>query len=219
VRYTSRFVLRHPPFGKRVVTMHEDDSVPTVPLDTPQVQEPVRDARLVFAYGWRYRAPELVRRHADKIRAFFRPVEEHEQAASRSVAALRQNADVVVGMHIRQGDYQGWKSGNYFFETARYAEWMREAAGLFPGKKVAFLVCSNEPRQPEEFAGLTVGFGPGTAVGDLHALAGCDYLIGPLSSFTQWASFYGNKPLFHLRDKNARIELEKFQVSFFDEVP
>ena len=96
---------------------------------------------------------------------------------------------------------------------------MRETAALFPGRKVAFLICSNEPRQPEEFAGLTVDFGPNTAVGDLYALAGCDYIVGPLSSFTQWASFYGNKPLFHLRDKAARIALEHFSVSFLDEVP
>jgi hypothetical protein len=173
----------------------------------------------VFVYGWRYRAPELVHRHAEKIRAFFRPVEEHAQASRQTVEALGQNADVVVGVHIRRGDYQGWKGGQFFFETARYAAWMREAAALFPGRKVAFLVCSNEARRPDEFGGLAVGFGPGTAVGDLYALAGCDYLIGPLSSFTQWASFYGNKPLFHLRDSADRIELEKFHVSDLAEVP
>jgi hypothetical protein len=199
--------------------MHEDDSVPTVHLDTPAVLEPVRDARLVFVYGWRYRAPELVRRHAEKIRAFFRPVEEHEQAAARAVEMLRRNADVVVGVHIRQGDYAGWKGGNYLFPTARYVEWMREMAGLFPGQRVAFLVCSNEPQAAEQFAGLTIGPGPGTAMGDLYALAGCDYLLGPLSSFTQWASFYGNKPLFHLRDKNARIERDQFFISDLAEVP
>jgi hypothetical protein len=219
VRYTSLFNERHPPFGKRVVTLHEDDSQSVVPLEAPAVQEPIRGARLVFVYGWRYRAPELVRRHAEKIRAFFRPVEEHEQASAQAVGALRRNADVVVGVHIRRGDYQDWKDGHYFFETARYAEWMREMTGLFPGRRVAFLVCSNEPRRPDEFAGLTVGFGPGTAVGDLYALAGCDYIIGPLSSFTQWASFYGNKPLFHLRDNEARIERDQFHVSDLAEVP
>ena len=218
-RYFSRFNERFSPLGRGVVTIHEDDSKPMVPLESPDVQESIRAARLVFVYGWRYRAPELVRRHAEKIRAFFRPAEEHEQAAAKSVAILRQNAEIVVGVHIRQGDYQGWKDGNYFFETARYAEWMRETAGLFPGRTMAFLVCSNEPRRPDEFAGLTTGFGPGTAVGDLYALAGCDYLLGPLSSFTQWASFYGNKPLFHLRDKAARIERDKFVISDLAEVP
>jgi hypothetical protein len=219
VRYGSRLNGKFPLCGRSVVTMRENDTEDVVPLDAPRILDPLRSARTVFVYGWRYRAPALVRRHAEKIRAYFRPVQAHAQASRQAVETLRQQADILVGVHIRQGDYQGWKGGHYFFETARYAEWMRETAALFPGRRVAFLVCSNEARRPEEFAGLTVGFGPGTAVGDLYALAGCDYLVGPLSSFTQWASFYGDKPLFHLRDQDARIRLEDFHVSDLAEVP
>ena len=72
-RYFSLFNEMYSPFGNAVVTIHEDDSVPVVPLESPAVQEPIRAAQLVLVYGWRYRAPELVRRHAEKIRAFFVP--------------------------------------------------------------------------------------------------------------------------------------------------
>ena len=89
---------------------------------------------------------------------------------------------------------------------------MDEMKGRFPGKKVSFLVCSDEPRSLEEFPGLSVGFGPGSPLGDMYALAKCDYIIGAISSFSQWASFYGNKPLFQLRDSNVRLELGKFRV-------
>jgi hypothetical protein len=50
-------------------------------------------------------------------------------------------------------------------------------------------------------------------MGDLHALARCDYIFGPQSTFTQWASFYGNKPLFLLKDTHDRLEPAKFRVS------
>ena len=90
---------------------------------------------------------------------------------------------------------------------------MKELAELFPDRKVAFLVCSDEIRNEREFPGLTVGFGPGSPLGDLCALAKCDYIFGPLSTFSQWASFYGNKPLFHLEDRDARLELANFRVA------
>jgi hypothetical protein len=96
---------------------------------------------------------------------------------------------------------------------------MRELATQFSGRKVAFFVCSDEPRQASEFTGLTVVIGAGPPVVDLYALTGCDYVLGPPSTFSQWASFYGNKPLYHLRDHDVQIELDKFAVSDLSEIP
>jgi hypothetical protein len=90
---------------------------------------------------------------------------------------------------------------------------MREMVAQFPAYRVAFLVCSDEPRSAAEFPGLTIGFGTPSPVADLYALAKCDYIIGPPSTFSQWASFYGSKPLFQLRGDDARIKLENFRVS------
>ena len=67
--------------------------------------------------------------------------------------------------------------------------------------------------------GLSVGFAPGVPVEDLYALAACDYVLGPVSSFTQWASFYGSKPLLHLRDSKDRIERGRFRVCYLEELP
>ena len=58
-----------------------------------------------------------------------------------------------------------------------------------------------------------------SAVGDLYALARCDYIMGPPSTYTQWASFYGNAPLFHLFTSSGHLELGKFRVSFLEEIP
>ncbi|MGH7975313.1 MAG: hypothetical protein ACREC8_01485, partial [Limisphaerales bacterium] len=104
----------------------------------------------------------------------------------------------------------------YFFPVSRYAEWMRETAAQFPGQKISFLVCSDEPRDASEFPGLLVGFGGASPVGDLYALAKCDYIIGPVSTFSQWASFYGEKPMLHFRDGSDRIAVKHFCVSYLD---
>ena len=89
----------------------------------------------------------------------------------------------------------------------------------FSAVPAAFFACSDEPRHEHEFPGLRVGIGAGSAVGDLCALAKCDYIIGPLSTFSMWASFYGHKPLFIIRDDKARIERNEFRVSDLCEIP
>jgi len=203
-------------FGGRAMTFREKHGVD---LEQPEVWAQTRGASVVFIMGWAFRAPGYVERHAGKIRAYFQPIEPHERASREMVERLRRDAGVVVGVHIRHGDYREWRGGKYFFEIDRYAAWMKELAGQFPGRKTAFLVCSDEPRHQREFPGLSVGFGAGVPVQDLCALARCDYVIGPLSSFSQWASFYGNKPLFHFRDRNDRIEPGRFRVSYLGEVP
>jgi len=217
VCYASIWNERFPIFGKQVVTLREKPGSYIIPLDGPEVQAQIRDAWIVFAHGWPFRVPtDWIQRHAGKIRAYFRPIEEYARASREAVDRLRRDADIVVGVHIRHGDYRAWQGGKYFFPAARYAGWMQELAAQFPDCKVAFFVCSDEPRTAGEFPGLSVGLGAGSPVGDLYALAGCDYIFGPQSTFTQWASFHGNKPLFLLNDANARLERAKFRISCLD---
>jgi len=217
VRTACRLQQRVPVFGKSVVTLTESRRRDFVtPLDGLEVQDKIRDARLVFVYGWRFHAPALVQRHAGKIRAYFRPIDEYELASRQSVERLRANADIVIGVHLRLGDNYKWRGGKFYFPVSRYSGWMKELADQFPGRKVSFLICSDEPRHAGEFPGLSVGFGPGSQVGDLYALAKCDYVFGPYSTFSQWSSFYGEKPLFHLYSLDDRLQLEKFKVSYLD---
>jgi Glycosyl transferase family 11 len=215
-RYASVLNERLPIFGKAVVTLRESEGQFITHLDSPEIQEKIRPAKIVFVYDWRFRAPNLAQKHGGKIRAYFRPVEKFETAARKAVDPLRQNAGIVIGVHIRQGDYRKWKGGRYFYPVERYAEWMRELSAQFPGRKVSFLVCSDEPRNAGEFPGLTVGFGTKSPVSDLYALARCDYILGAKSTFSQWASFYGEKPLLHLLDGNTPVKVENFRVSYLD---
>ena len=219
IRGVSVLNEKLPLFGKRVVTLRERRGQLIILLETPEVQAQIEDARVVFVYGWIFRAPGAVQKHAEAVRAYFRPIEAYERISSEAVAPLRRGADVVIGVHIRQGDYRGWRKGRCFFTLPQYAGWMRELAEQFPGKKVAFLVCSDEPRRSEEFPGLSIGIGPGSPMGDVYALAKCDYILGTLSSFSQWASFYGNKPLYQVRDGSDHLDLGKFRVSYLDDIP
>ncbi len=167
----------------------------------------------MLVYGFHFRAPRCVARHAEKIRTYFRPIPEEAQSIRAALEPLRRAAEVVVGVHMRYGDKRWSDGGRFVFPIARYAAWMREVAGQFPGRKVAFLICSDEPRSAQEFSGLSVGFGPGTPLGDMYALAGCDCIFGSLSTFSQWASFYGQAPLKLLCSPEDRLVRSDFRVS------
>jgi hypothetical protein len=56
-------------------------------------------------------------------------------------------------------------------------------------------------------------------VGDLYALAQCDYITGPPTTDTQWASFYGNHPMLFLDCGDQWIERAHFQVSDLQTIP
>jgi hypothetical protein len=219
IRYASRLNERFAPFGNKVATLREMPGEETTALDDPATETCIREAGTIFVYGWSFRSPELVRRHADKIRAYFQPVETIAAASRDAVTRMRAQAQIVVGVHIRHGDYRTWRNGLYFYPVEQYAAWMEAVAAQFPGRAVAFLVASDEPRKPEEFPGLTVGFCPGSPVADIYALAGCDYIFGPPSTYSQWASFYGNKPLFQPKSREMPVELDRFSVSFLREIP
>ena len=45
---------------------------------------------------------------------------------------------------------------------------------------------------------------------DLYALSICDYILGPPSTFSMWASFYGGVPLRFIKHSNDKIFLREF---------
>ena len=204
-------------FGRNVAVLQEMPPGKVTLLDSPEIHAHLRPAKVILVNGWKLRAPDCLQKHAEKIRQHFRPVSQIEQDVRALMQRVRQNAEVVIGVHIRQGDFRRWRGGKYFFPASRYAEWMRELIPQFPGAKVSFLVCSDEPRTEQEFPGLPVVLSVNTPVGDLYALTKCDYIFGPLSTYSQWASFYGNVPLFHIHDANHRMDRAQFRVSWLED--
>jgi hypothetical protein len=77
---------------------------------------------------------------------------------------------------------------------------------------VAFLVCSDEPVPDDFLAPFHATRGPGALLGDLYALAECDWVIGPPSTFSLWAACYGRKPIHQLCRRELPASLGDFMV-------
>jgi hypothetical protein len=182
-------------------------------VDGPEFLALARRPGFLIAKGWLFRAYASFAQHADALRRFFTPIEIHRRKVAALLARLRHTADVVVGVHVRQGDYRAFCGGRFFYDTRQYANVLQGVTGLFAGQTVAFLLCSDTAQPAAAFAGLNVMFGTHHVVEDLYALAACDYLIGPPSTFSQWASFYGAVPRYVLVDPDARANRGDFAVT------
>lgn len=169
----------------------------------------------LFRDGWFVEDLPLLRKHAAPIRSYFTPTYTYRINASNLISNLKNSADIIVGIHIRQGDYDRHQNGRYFYPIEQYIAVMNAAAKLFTGNKIKFLICSNVKQEPELFQDFNFVFGSGHFIEDLHALSECDYLIGPPSSYTMWAAFYGEKPLYMMRDARNAISLKDF-VHFYE---
>ncbi|WP_159321666.1 hypothetical protein [Spiribacter roseus] len=105
-----------------------------------------------------------------------------------------------VGIHIRHGDYERWRDGRYFFTFETMALKALEAAKkIFPHTAVEFAVASNVPAHQMSRHISNLKYNPKHSVTqDLGLLASCDLIVGPPSTFSMWASFYGSVPLVYL---------------------
>ena len=117
----------------------------------------------------------------------------------------RNSSEVVIGLHIRRGDYKNFLGGKYYYTLEQYGRVMHKVEGYFEKEKIRWLICSNEFIDLGYFSGFDTIKGNGQIVEDMYAFAACDYIVGPPSTYTGWASFYGKKPLYHIEDIEGEI--------------
>ena len=174
----------------------------------------IASSQMVFVSGWRYRDQVNFSKYADKIKTFFTPKEPLQQKISSRISICREQGDVLIGIHIRRDDYRSFYKGAWYYSLEVYLQKMISFKNLMEeqGKKCVFLVCSSEPIESGYFKDMIVHYQRDIPVIDLYTLAGCDYLIGPPSTFSLWASFYGAVPLMMLHTDDIPVELYRFAV-------
>ncbi|MBL0355786.1 MAG: alpha-1,2-fucosyltransferase [Chitinophagaceae bacterium] len=122
----------------------------------------------------------------------------------------RAAADVVIGVHIRRGDYIRYEAGIWYYEDDVYAEKMLQVQEQFAtaGKTCAFVIAAIESIDKSHFPpALKIFTGQRHFVTDMYSLAACDAIIGPPSTFSLWAAFYGKIPLAYIYKKDDFVQI------------
>jgi len=197
---------------KRVLDLGQDAAFIGANMDRVEAEAAARN--VVILRGFSFRDMAGVEAHGDRIREHFRLVEPHASAVKDRARALRRGS-VLVGVHVRKGDYRRHQGGRFDYSVAVYAGLVRRTESLFQDS-VSFAFVSDDADTARSVAracpGLDVGFGTGHPVEDMYLLAACDYIIGPPSTFSKWASFYGERPLYLMTDPAADFTLADFEV-------
>lgn len=174
--------------------------------------EMLPQARVIFLFGLYFFAPKSLSKHFLAIRKIFTPSQVIKCKVSKSIDFAKKGADLLIGVHIRHGDYKNFCNGIMFYSICEYVQTMRCIKEQFPKQEVAFIVCSDEKQDFSEYPDLNVHYGLGGVIEDLYTLASCDYIFGPNSTFSHWASFYGSVPL-HILDWKAELARGKAPIT------
>ncbi len=171
--------------------------------------------------GWHTRRDtrflQITKRELQQI---FRPKDDITQKAERLIKKMKDSADIIIGIHIRRGDYATWNDGRFYFSLDEYHSFMIQLKEQFEDKQVAFFISSNEMFSLDIFKEckcFRFTNEPSAAILDLYTLSICDYIVGPISSYSRWASFIGEVPLLFLENHKQIIEIGHFSkiIDFF----
>lgn len=121
----------------------------------------------------------------------------------------------IVGIHIRRGDYKQFLGGKYYFEDGVYLGYMAQIRRLL-NQNTQIIIFTNDATidiSTFNVEGCEVFLSKGTVWQDYHLMHKCNYLIGPPSTFSMWASFIGAVPLFMIEHPKLEInDLTQFRV-------
>lgn len=168
--------------------------------------------RLLYVKGWKDRcSPSYIKEHFSTIKHLFEPPPNIIHLVQGHFAEKKDK--LIIGVHIRRGDYRTHKNGRFYYEDSVYSKAMNELSSYFNsmGIRVCFLLCSNEPIS-EELVSLfeTIDLPDRSQIIDLYALSCCHYIIGPPSTYSQWASFIGKVPIKFITSPSEKLCITDF---------
>ena len=171
--------------------------------------------KLVACEGFGFRDVLSVKKHHWRLKEIFRPSQEIENNVKTYMKRHGLDRGVVlVGIHIRRGDYRTYLNGKYYYDDDSWLTWITRVRSVFNSEARRFVgvVFSNEKVVKIIDSSGDLILGPGDAYEDLHLLSKCDYIIGPPSTFSGWASYIGRVPVHYLSHANTQIERNRFEI-------
>lgn len=150
-----------------------------------------------------------------ELQHIFSPKNVIMDRAHAMMTRIHQEADFVVGVHIRHGDYKTFYDGRYYYTLEEFLQFMLRIQSVYADKRVAFFISSNEAFDISIFERCKCyrfGKEPSGDILDLYTLSLCDRILGPWSTYSRWASFIGEVPLCFIEQKDQQFTDDSFSV-------
>lgn len=164
--------------------------------------------------GWNFRDYDLTCKHHEKLKNIYKFCDKNLTKNSlylkNYLNKKKTSGKLLIGLHIRRGDYKLWNDGKYFFKDNFYKEVINKVKIEYKtkGQDPFIIAVSDEKIDPKLGFHYNVN---GSWIEDQVALQNCDLLIGPPSTFTMWASYISEIPLATLT-KDKIFNLDDFMI-------
>jgi hypothetical protein len=168
----------------------------------------------VYVDGWGFRVFPLTEKYQDTLAAKYALKEGYlrDNDTLQAMEKIDREQSVVVAVHVRRSDYKYWRDGAYYFSDETYGSYMESMETLAKkqlNKNVVFVVFSDETTSFTEAEDLVLSKNPWYV--DHYLMSRCDYIVGPPSTFSLWASYVGKTPYLHITDASGHIDVGKFE--------
>ena len=145
----------------------------------------------------------------------FKPKDEITAKANSLIDKIRNENDIIIGVHIRHGDYKTWREGRHYYTFEEFHSFMQQIKELYSNCQVAFFISSNAQVDTKIFQDCNCfrfDKEPSGDILDLYTLSLCDRIIGPWSTYSRWASFIGEVPLCFIKNKDQKLQKDDFSI-------
>jgi len=168
--------------------------------------------KIIYVKGWYFRVNELTKLYQSQFAQNFY---EYSKLGGNTISNRLNKSKVILAVHIRRGDYKEFMGGKYFYEDETYLKYIRQIINLL-GKPVEVILFTNDNNinmNNFQIDNCNVFISKGTVWEDYSLMSKSDYIIGPPSTFSMWASYIGAKPLYLIEDLTDNIvTLNQFRV-------
>lgn len=167
----------------------------------------------IFCKGWNFRSPdEIISRYLPVYQELFRPG--FDTSGLDQHFLQRPNGEVLIGVHIRRGDYKTWFGGIFYYDDAVYIDKVRQLVSQLD-RPAKILLFTNDPALDlfvYRKAFKNVLLSGHSVAADHYLMSKCDYILGPYSTFSMWASFIGETRMLHIRNEDHMINPGDFHI-------
>ena len=148
-------------------------------------------AKIVILRGWGYSDNQLLDQYRAQILR-----QMHITQPKTYSDSTKLNKVPTLGVHVRRTDYKHFQGGRFYYSYSIYLHWIEHVRSLIGQVQIIFF--SDDPTYVSKYLGGQGRLNNGSAKEDLALLSQCDFILGPPSTFSMWATFIGNKSAMHM---------------------
>ena len=166
-----------------------------------------------YVEGWGFRVHGLTAKFQDLFINKYSLKEEYylNNRLYNKIQDIDRDSTSIIGVHIRRGDYKKHQDGRYYFNDNVYEGLINKMEIEIKeslSKQAIFIIFSDEVTGFSENSKMFISNNEWFI--DHLLMSKCDFLIGPPSTFTLWASYIGKNKFFHIQDDSGKIDMNRF---------